>query len=310
MASRFPCICGLACILLSGAFGAVAEPEPTPTDRARSEQFQARVDEAARALENNPRLKSLTQQQRKDVVEFVVGNTLFALVHEMGHAAISEMGLPVLGREEDAADAYAVLAMLRTGTAVSHRVLVDAATGWFMSDKRSRQDGIKMAVYDEHGLDSQRAYQIVCLMVGSDPDKFAEAAEKAEMPEDRQASCQGDYSNASWSWNTVLKPHRRAADQPKQEFDTVYGPAAGRLEALAQTFRIVRLLETAATYEAELYVWRRPIILEMQACGTPAAHWDLSAHKITICYEMGLDFAMLYRDFGLTPVKDFKQNLK
>ena len=33
-------------------------------------------------------------------VEFVVGNLLFVLGHEAGHAAIREMGLPVVGREE------------------------------------------------------------------------------------------------------------------------------------------------------------------------------------------------------------------
>ena len=40
-------------------------------------------------------------------MEFVTGNMLFALAHEMGHVFITEMGLPVLGQEEDAADAHA-----------------------------------------------------------------------------------------------------------------------------------------------------------------------------------------------------------
>jgi hypothetical protein len=46
----------------------------------------------------------LTEQQRIDRVEFVPGNTLVLLSHEMGHVLISEMHLPILGREEDAAD--------------------------------------------------------------------------------------------------------------------------------------------------------------------------------------------------------------
>jgi hypothetical protein len=36
---------------------------------------------------------------------------LFVLLHETAHALVSEMGLPVLGREEDAADAYATVTM-------------------------------------------------------------------------------------------------------------------------------------------------------------------------------------------------------
>ena len=92
--------------------------------QALSAQFQAGVDKAARLLENDPRLQKLTHQQRTDVVE--TGNMLFALLHELGHTHIQEMGLPVLGREEDAADAYAVMALFKVGTDVSHNVLVQA----------------------------------------------------------------------------------------------------------------------------------------------------------------------------------------
>src|SRR5215471_2565025 len=241
MAIRGLFVCAFGGMLLAGACPAAGQPAasaPSMTDAARSELFQSRVEEASEGLKDNPRLKDLSHEQRKAIVEFVVGNTLFALVHEVGHALISEMGLPVLGREEDAADTYAVLAMLRVGTAYTTTVLSDAATGWFMSDKRSRRDKIRLTFYDEHGLDQQRAYEIVCLMVGSDPDKFAEAADKVKMPEDRQGSCQGDYSNASWSWNTLLKPHLRA-DQPMQQINTVYGPVEGRPGTLEERLAIV-----------------------------------------------------------------------
>jgi len=56
---------------------------------------------------------------------------LFVLLHETAHALVSEMGLPVLGREEDAADAYATVTMLKLGTSFSNRVLVEAAKAGF-----------------------------------------------------------------------------------------------------------------------------------------------------------------------------------
>jgi hypothetical protein len=251
-------------------------------------------------MEDNPRLKDLSQQQRKDLVEFVAGNMLFVLTHELAHALISEMDLYVLGREEDAADAYAVTRMLDVGTEISARVLVQAATGWFLSDKRNQARGIELNFYGEHGLDRQRAYQIVCLMVGSDADKFAEAAEKAKLPKRRQQTCQDDYGVASSSWSTALKPHLRGADQPRQKIDAVYGPAKGPVETIAQAFRTIKLLETVADFAAERYVWPRPITLEMRTCAQPNAQWDLSAGKIVICYELAQDFAMLFRDFGIT----------
>ena len=53
---------------------------------------------------------------------------LFVLTHELGHELIGEMDLYVLGREEDAADTFAVTRMIDIGTDVSDHVLVQAAT--------------------------------------------------------------------------------------------------------------------------------------------------------------------------------------
>jgi hypothetical protein len=44
--------------------------------------------------------------------------------------------------------------------------------GWFLAAKRSRRERRPVPFYDQHGMDEQRAYAIVCLMVGSDADKF------------------------------------------------------------------------------------------------------------------------------------------
>ena len=289
----------MLCVLASGAWGALGQSAPSDAEllRAKAQEFEARLQATARELEDEPHLRDLSQQQRKEAVEFVTGNVLFAIVHEMGHVLITEMGLPVLGREEDAADSHAVLVMLKVGDDFSHRVLVDAAKGWFVSDQRDRAVGDKAAFYDEHGVDRQRAYEIVCLMVGSDPEKFADLARDMDMPEERQETCQWDYSNASWSWETLLKPHHRAPGQPKTRIDVVYGEAKGEPDTFARLFRSIRLLETVAEVAAEEYVWRRPLTLEMRTCGNPGARWNVVRARVTVCYEMAAEFAQLYRDY-------------
>jgi hypothetical protein len=260
--------------------------------------FQSRVDAAALAVEESPRLRDLPLEKRRAVVQFVVGNMLFVLLHEMGHTHISEMGLPVLGREEDAADSFAVVTMLKISMAVSDDVLVEAAMGWFLSALRDEKEGARLAFYDAHGLDRQRAYQIVCLMVGSDPDKFQVLADKVGMPEERQSTCRGDFSNASWSWSTVMKPHLRAANQPRTPIKVTYGKAEGDLAPIEKSFRAIRLLETVADQASDEFAWRRPFALEMQTCGEPGALWDLATRRLTLCYERVADFAMLYRQYG------------
>ena len=50
-----------------------------------------------------------TPEPSPDELRFITANAEFTLLHEMGHLLISELQLPVLGREEDAADHKRVL---------------------------------------------------------------------------------------------------------------------------------------------------------------------------------------------------------
>jgi Putative metallopeptidase len=276
--------------------------QPDLSQQAKPQEpsaFQAKVDAAALALrESDPRFKSLSPESAQKLVEFVSGNMLFVLLHELGHAVITQMGLPVLGRMEDAADTFAVVMLLRMGSDFSHRALVDAAEGWFLAARRDEKTGQRVAYYSEHGLNRQRAYQIVCLMVGSDADKFRDLADETNLPEDRRRGCLADYSNAMFSWNLLLEPHRRAADQPKTNIDMIYGPADGGIAFIRDLARSILLLETVAGHASDQLVWPRPLTLEMQACGFPNASWEIRTRQVILCYELGADFAKLYREFG------------
>jgi hypothetical protein len=267
--------------------------------QAESGQFQARIDEAALALrDTDPRLRNLSPKYVEGLAEFVSGNMLFVLLHEMAHAAITQMGLPVLGRMEDAADTFAALKLLRVGSDFSHRVLSESAQGWFMADRRDQRTGDKVAFYDEHGLNQQRAYQIVCLMVGSDDQKFKDLAKETKLPESRQDTCAGDFSNAAYSWDLLLKPFLRSPDQPKTKIDVVYGPAEGSSAVAKRVAGSIRLLETVAEHSADELAWPAPFTIQMESCGYPNARWDLPTHRLTVCYELAGEFAELYRSYS------------
>ena len=260
--------------------------------------LEAGINAAVHEFMKYPRFGYLPEAEVRDRVEFIAGNVIFATVHEVGHMLIAEMGLPVLGREEDAADSFATLIFLRVGTGFSHRLLAQAAGGWFLSERRDQKHKVKLSFFDQHGLDRQRAYNIVCLMVGSDPEKFdEELADIVKMPRERQETCQDDYSNASWSWNKALAPHRRQPDQPKTKISVSYVDSPA-YQIYADGFRRIKLLETIADILSDRFVWRGPIELEMLSCGMPNAHWDLSARKISVCYELATDFEEMYRDYA------------
>ena len=262
--------------------------------------FQARLEAIVQALATEPRLKRIPPANRQALIEFVLGNMLFVVTHEIGHAVIGEMEMPVLGREEDAADAFAIYAALWFGDDFSHRILFEATQGWFLSDRRDRNEGNNIAFYGEHGIDLQRAYQVVCFMVGSDPAKFKDLADKTKMPEDRQKTCQRDYGNTAWSWEMMLKSHLRAPDAPKQKIEIIYGEGEGKLEIYARTFRAIKFLETVAEDLADRFAWPRPFVIEMRSCNEANANWSGKLRRLLICYELAQEFAELYRDYGQT----------
>jgi len=297
--------CAVLAALLFSSGPTYAQAEPSV-----SEQFQARIIEVARSLHDHPRLKKLSQQEREKVVEFITGNVLFVALHELAHAVIAELDLDVLGREEDAADDFAALQLLKVGSDLSHRVLVEAAKGWFFSDRRDRRDGEKLVFYDEHSLDQVRAYHIVCLIVGSNPGKFTDLAAEVKLPTERQATCSKDFAGVFRAWDRMLKSHRRGADDPKIKIDVVYGDGKGDLSTYAEGFRQVRLLETVAENAVERLAWPSPFTLEMRSCGDVNASWVTELRKLTVCYELAADFGELYRDYLFVPANAKRRKSK
>jgi Putative metallopeptidase len=295
----------LLCAMLFGAPSAM-QSAWAQTDAPNAQQvqrhsatFRSGIDETVRALANEPRFRGVSERERRARIEFVVGNIIFVMAHELGHALISEMELPVLGREEDAADDFAIIkALTLIGTDFSRSVLVEAAKGWFWAAQRDSRDGEKPTYYQRHGLNEQRAYQIVCMMVGSDPERFKELADRAQLPEDRRRTCGWDYETASTSWRKVIAPHARHPDWPRTPIEVVYGDATGELTNYARSFRDMRFLETFAQYASDSYRWPAPLKMEMRTCGEPGARWTIPTRTLHICYEMIQEFADLYSEYG------------
>ena len=242
------------------------------------------------------RVEKVPAKQR-DLAEFVVGNMLFVGFHELGHALVGQLRLPVLGHAEAAADSFATMTLLEEGTEFSVNVLLQAVRGWLLMDRRARKLGDEPDFHDAHDLDRQRAFRIVCLMVGSDQKQLRELADRVRLPQDRRQSCRDDYENAKNSWNLVLEAHRRSAGQPNSAVAAVYAESGGELDAFARSFRSIGFMGTLAEYVSSRYVLPRPITLVMKSCGDANAWWDPPTLTETLCYEMAKDFVELYQGY-------------
>jgi hypothetical protein len=238
--------------------------------------------------------QELSDEDKAVAMDFAMHDAVFTLYHEAGHLLVGELGLPVLGKEEDAADALAVIMILKYVEDLDERfnTLIDVADGWYMNAQDSTGEGIEdLSYYDEHSLDIQRAYAMVCMMVGADPDEFGEVADTYEMDADRQESCGPVYEQSETAWLTLLDPHM--ASQAGEEIPVTYEDSGdfGDIEAALKDRQI---LESLGSLLSSTFALPGPVTLKAAQCGEANAFYDPDAHEITYCYELGAEMYDLY----------------
>ncbi len=131
----------------------------------------------------------------------------FFLIHEFGHAFVHVFELPVLGKEEDAADAISTT-FFTEGVDNGPEYAFIAAK--FLNALSARQRSLSAADYfDEHSLDKQRAYSIVCLIAGSSEKAFNDVAALKILSPERQQRCPAEYKQKVDATEQLLKPHIR-----------------------------------------------------------------------------------------------------
>lgn len=135
----------------------------------------------------------------------MVDDLLFTLYHEVGHALIANLDLPVTGREEDAVDELSAVVLTDTWNGGGD-ILVSAAD-WFGAMDSERTDAYERSDFaDEHSLDAQRYVNLLCLAYGSDPETYDYLVGPDEVPQDRAEGCPEEYEQAASSWDALLAP--------------------------------------------------------------------------------------------------------
>ena len=133
--------------------------------------------------------------------EVIVGGFVGVVLHEMGHAVSDILNLPVLGREEDAADQIAGFIMLQFGKEVARTAIKGTAFVWLTF---SRED---QAVYwDTHSTPAQRFYNFLCIGYGGDPATFKDLADKW-LSKARAESCAHEYQQVRNAFRKTVLPH-------------------------------------------------------------------------------------------------------
>ena len=124
--------------------------------------------------------------------------------HEFAHALIDIYDLPVLGREEDAADDLAVLLLIPAKGGA--QFVSDSASFWAALSNRQRVPQLSDYA-DVHSFDLQRAFTMLCLLAGSSKEHFQEVAAMRVLPDSRLAGCRAEFEQKAQSYEDVLDPH-------------------------------------------------------------------------------------------------------
>jgi len=246
-------------------------------------------------------------------LDFVISNTIFALLHEMGHVIIRDFDVPLLGMEEDSADTLAALIMLSGGAAGASaadtqkltRALALAALGnaliWKGGHEQQDQD---ILFWDQHDLSVRRASRIACLIYGSNPELYAWVADSAKMPDRRRDNCEDEFALAkhagAWVLDTYGNHGRAASIDPVAQVTVTYGPARGaQQEALRRMLEQRRFVEAVVRQVDALFAFREPLVVQLSRCGRPNAYWDPEVRELQLCYELLEAFTQLAKDPGV-----------
>jgi hypothetical protein len=140
-------------------------------------------------------------------MDAMVGQFFYVFAHEMGHAIFDVLGIPVFGREEDAADDFATYLMLRFGDEESRALITGAAYSYRKYVQGSQLTVPLAAFSDAHSAPPQRFYNLLCTAYGSDATRYGDFVEKGYLPKSRAGSCKREYNTTAFAFRELIAPH-------------------------------------------------------------------------------------------------------
>jgi hypothetical protein len=139
-------------------------------------------------------------------IDAIVGPLADVFFHEFGHALIDLHKIPVLGRDEYAADTVSAILMLSLAKNEARRLIMGAAY-WYTDDLETTVTFKPTDLSDVHGTPHQRFFNLMCLAYGSNQEIFGDLVEKGYLPEDRAEDCKSEFQQAIHAFNILIRPH-------------------------------------------------------------------------------------------------------
>ncbi len=140
-------------------------------------------------------------------MDALVGPLFDTCLHEFGHAVFDMLRIPVLGREEDAADQFSAYLVLQLGRDEARRLIFGTAYAYKAEADGTTAPPAFQSFANEHGTPAQRFYNILCIAYGADPATFEPIVARGALPKERAESCQGEYRQVAYAFERLISPH-------------------------------------------------------------------------------------------------------
>jgi hypothetical protein len=146
----------------------------------------------------------------------------FVLYHEVGHALIDVLDIPLTGKEEDAADYFSFFLMGGFGDEYGIEVCREGANFFKDMHEELKKDTVfqrlnqqgeifdNLPFWDEHSFDLQRYYSINSLIFGSDPYRWDGIIDIGYR---RPVNAIDEFNKIKRGWSRLLLPHLRIENE-------------------------------------------------------------------------------------------------
>ena len=145
-------------------------------------------------------LYSTNSPDGTDPDRFRYDNTYQALYHEIGRAVLEIHNIPYTGLEEDVADQFSSLVLVRTDG--GQEMLYNIAHYYQYSE--SSED---VQYWNTHTWDMQRLHNVACWVYGADPQYNQALIDDNVLPEERATLCKSEYGQIKYAFEYLLGPH-------------------------------------------------------------------------------------------------------
>ena len=248
----------------------------------------ATVAEAKKQTKGGDPIVVSPEDLDSSVMSYVEANVLATMYHELAHALIDGLSLPVFSREEDAADTFVVVITDHFFDADQAEQLTWASADQYARDaEEAEKKGRELAVWDTHSLDLQRYYNLICLYYGGDVDARGDFAQENGLPDDRAETCEEERELAQRSWGSVLDGIKRTQKGPDwivldENVDTLGNSYVLAAQGVIRQ-EIARLNDR---FDPDIEV---KVVIEN--CNQENAFYSPSEGKITMCNELSRAYA-------------------